>query len=420
VRRRRPAARRAAAARRADGRQRLPDRLYRSDDAGATWRKVNNANPRPMYFSKVRIDPNDPDVVYLGGVGLHQSLDGGKTMATDVAASTHDDVHAIWINRRTRTTCSSATTAAWPCPTTWPRRGTSSEPPGRPLLPRELRLRDAVQRVRRHAGQLQLVRSERRARRAGIAITTGPRCRAATGSWCCRTRTSTASRSASRRTATWCASIGPPARPRRSAAARARRAGLPLALDTPLIHSPHDSKVICAAANMVFRSPDRGLTWATISPDLTTNAKRDDIVTMGVKNSDTRIARNDGIAAWPAIVSLAESPKRPASSTPARRRRAVGTKDAGKTWTNVFARCLACRRPLRVGGGAVTVRREHRVCHFRRPSPERLRHYVYASNDAGQTWRSIAANLKDEVARTLTEDLKNPDVLYLGTETGCS
>jgi hypothetical protein len=44
--------------------------------------------------------------------------------------------------------------------------------------------------------------------------------------------------------------------------------------------------------------------------------------------------------------------------------------------------------------------------------------YIYASNDAGQTWRSIAANLKDEVARTLTEDLKNPDVLYLGTETG--
>ena len=44
--------------------------------------------------------------------------------------------------------------------------------------------------------------------------------------------------------------------------------------------------------------------------------------------------------------------------------------------------------------------------------------YIYASNDYGQTWRSIAANLKGEVARTLTEDLKNPDVLYLGTETG--
>ena len=44
--------------------------------------------------------------------------------------------------------------------------------------------------------------------------------------------------------------------------------------------------------------------------------------------------------------------------------------------------------------------------------------YIYASNDYGQNWRSITANLKGEVARTLTEDQKNPDVLYLGTETG--
>jgi hypothetical protein len=44
--------------------------------------------------------------------------------------------------------------------------------------------------------------------------------------------------------------------------------------------------------------------------------------------------------------------------------------------------------------------------------------YVFASSDYGQNWRSIAANLKGEVARTLTEDQKNPDVLYLGTETG--
>jgi photosystem II stability/assembly factor-like uncharacterized protein len=75
-----------------------PTGLYRSDDAGMTWKKVNNANPRPMYFSQVRIDPNDPEIVYLGGVGLHQTLDGGKTIATDVAQPIHDDVHAIWID----------------------------------------------------------------------------------------------------------------------------------------------------------------------------------------------------------------------------------------------------------------------------------------------------------------------------------
>ena len=75
-----------------------PTGLYRSDDSGATWKKVNNANPRPMYFSQVRVDPNDPEVVYLGGVGLHQTLNGGKTIATDVAQPIHDDIHAIWID----------------------------------------------------------------------------------------------------------------------------------------------------------------------------------------------------------------------------------------------------------------------------------------------------------------------------------
>jgi len=44
--------------------------------------------------------------------------------------------------------------------------------------------------------------------------------------------------------------------------------------------------------------------------------------------------------------------------------------------------------------------------------------YVSVSRDFGQTWRSVVSNLKGEVARTRTEDLKNPDVLYLGTETG--
>jgi photosystem II stability/assembly factor-like uncharacterized protein len=76
----------------------LPTGLYRSDDAGETWRKVNNANPRPMYFSQVRIDPNDPEVVYLGGVNLHQTLDGGKTMNTAAASRIHSDHHAIWID----------------------------------------------------------------------------------------------------------------------------------------------------------------------------------------------------------------------------------------------------------------------------------------------------------------------------------
>nr|MBP9106754.1 hypothetical protein [Gemmatimonadaceae bacterium] len=75
-----------------------PTGVYRSDDGGETWRKMSATNPRPMYFSQLRIDPTSPERVYLGGVGLHMSVDGARTFETDAALVTHDDVHAIWIN----------------------------------------------------------------------------------------------------------------------------------------------------------------------------------------------------------------------------------------------------------------------------------------------------------------------------------
>ena len=145
-----------------------PTGMYRSDDAGATWRKVNNANPRPMYFSKVRIDPNDPEVVYLGGVDLHQTLDGGKTVNTAAASRTH--------SRPPRDLGQSRELE--PHPHRQRRRpgrlvrhvedvGLPSQSAGRALLPRQLRHGDAVQRLRRHAGQLQLVRAEPGARHGG-------------------------------------------------------------------------------------------------------------------------------------------------------------------------------------------------------------------------------------------------------------
>ena len=145
-----------------------PTGLYRSDDAGATWKKVNNANPRPMYFSQVRVDPNDSDTVYLGGVGLHQTLDAGKTIATDIAQPIHDDVHAIWIDPSNSNHLIIGNDGGL----AYSYRpgqdlGLCPQFAGRPLLPRELRHGDAVQRLRRYAGQLRLVRSERGARVAG-------------------------------------------------------------------------------------------------------------------------------------------------------------------------------------------------------------------------------------------------------------
>ena len=399
-----------------------PTGLYRSDDAGATWRKVNNANPRPMYFSKVRIDPNDPDIVYLGGVGLHQSLDGGKTIATDVAASTHDDVHAIWINPANSDHVlignDGGLAVSYDMAKTWVFL---------PNLPVGLfyhvsydyatpynvcggmqdnynwcgpsAVRGAPGIANHHWATLQggdgfvVLQDPNEYRVAFSESQDGNMVRVdrVTGET---------------------VSIRPQPAP-----------GDPpyrWHWDTPLIHSPHDSKVIFAAANKVFRSPDRGLSWTVISPDLTTNVSRDDIVLMGVKNSETRISRNDGISAWPTIVALAESPKRPGLIYAGTDDGVLSvTKDAGKTWTNVFGKITGVPAGIFVSE-VVPSRFDDTTVYatFDGHRQNDFGTYVFASSDAGQTWKSIGANLKDEVARTLTEDLKNPDVLYLGTETG--
>ena len=69
---------------------------YRSDDAGMSWRKMSNVNPRPMYFSQIRVDPTNDLRVYVGGVQIHISDDGGKTFIEN--GTLHSDHHALWIN----------------------------------------------------------------------------------------------------------------------------------------------------------------------------------------------------------------------------------------------------------------------------------------------------------------------------------
>ena len=71
--------------------------VWRSNDKGRTWTFMSNENQRPMYFSQIRVDPNNPDVVYLGGVGPTKSVDGGKTWQ-GLNNMGHVDNHAIWID----------------------------------------------------------------------------------------------------------------------------------------------------------------------------------------------------------------------------------------------------------------------------------------------------------------------------------
>jgi photosystem II stability/assembly factor-like uncharacterized protein len=74
--------------------------LWRTDDAGATWRVVSrdpNINFRPFYYADIRVDPQHPNTVYALSGGLYKSEDGGRTFVR-IGATTHGDHQAMWID----------------------------------------------------------------------------------------------------------------------------------------------------------------------------------------------------------------------------------------------------------------------------------------------------------------------------------
>ncbi|HSG09115.1 MAG TPA: hypothetical protein VLA36_12215 [Longimicrobiales bacterium] len=76
---------------------------YRSEDGGATWRKMSDRNDRPMYYSHIFIDPNDPELVYSASTNSGKSEDGGATWTEINAQPSYDvgvhlDMHAMWLD----------------------------------------------------------------------------------------------------------------------------------------------------------------------------------------------------------------------------------------------------------------------------------------------------------------------------------
>jgi photosystem II stability/assembly factor-like uncharacterized protein len=399
-----------------------PTGLYRSDDAGATWHKVNNENARPMYFSQVRIDPNDTETVLYAGVKLHKTTDGGKTVTLNATQTIHDDVHAIWIDPANSNHViignDGGVAISWDMTKSW--NFVHNIPVGLFYhvsydMATPYNICGGMQDNYSWCGP-SAVRGA-----VGIAGFNWATMQGGDGFVALQDPTDyriaySESQDGNMVRIDRVTGETISIRPQPNAGEPALRWNW----DTPLILSPSDPKVVYAAANKVFRSANRGLNWETAGSDLTGNDNREEIVTMGVKGSDIRISKDDGIQAWPTIISLAESPKRPGVTY-------AGTdnghlqvsRDGGRSWTDVADKLPGLPKgiwvsevvPSRFDEGTVYATFDgHRQNDFNT--------YIYVSHDFGGTWTSASANLKDEVIKTMTEDLKNPDVLYAGAETG--
>jgi photosystem II stability/assembly factor-like uncharacterized protein len=71
--------------------------VFRSEDGGEHWTRMSAMDPRPFYFSQIRVDPANDQRVYLLGFALLVSDDGGKNFREDLSEKVHPDCHAFAI-----------------------------------------------------------------------------------------------------------------------------------------------------------------------------------------------------------------------------------------------------------------------------------------------------------------------------------
>ncbi len=78
--------------------------VYRSNDGGKTWNKQHEGYIEDLfysygyYFAQIRVDRNDPNKIYIAGVPLLKSEDGGANFSSISKENVHADHHALWIN----------------------------------------------------------------------------------------------------------------------------------------------------------------------------------------------------------------------------------------------------------------------------------------------------------------------------------
>ena len=188
--------------------------------------------------------------------------------------------------------------------------------------------------------------------------------------------------------------------------------------NTPIHMSPNEKGTIYIGAQYLFRSRDHGQSWEQISPDLTTNdpekQKQEESGGITVDNSSAEMHTS--------IYSISESPRNGQIIW-------VGTddgnlqitRDGAKTWANVVGNVKALAANSWVSTVAAG-RFDDGVAYatFDRHTYGDMTPYAYKTSDYGKTWTSLnlAENGVRGYAHVITEDTKNANLLFVGTEFG--
>ena len=396
--------------------------VFRSEDKGLTWERMSDTNPRPMYYSQIRIDPNNDQRIWVLGTQMYYSQDGGRTFATDWVQRIHVDHHALWIDPadsnhmvlgndggihiswdRGRSWDFVNTiplgqfyeighdmgtpymvygglqdNGSWGAPSrTFFRQGISNEDwfrigggdgfyteaiPGDPDTVYVESQNGNLRRLNRRTSETKLIRPQ--------PENGGERYRF---DW-----------------------------------------------NSPIVISPHDPDTVYYGGNRLFISSDRGDAW-TRTDDLTKRLDRDELPIMDVPVTEDTLSRHDGISSFGQIVTIAVSSlEEGVIYVGADDGNLQRSRDGGQTWDNLTGNLPGVPDQTyvtRLIASAHAASRVYVTLDGHRNDDYAT--YAFVSDDYGDSFQSIAGTLPPEAAlNVIREHHDNENFLVTGGEFG--
>ena len=396
--------------------------LYRSDDAGLTWTQVNSQGAlvqRPFYYTTLGADPTNADVVYAGAEGFFKSTDGGRTMVP--LRTPHGDNHDVWISPTSGQTMVQANdggaNVSYDGGRTWSTQmnQVTSELYGvwtDNAFPYKLyaaQQDNSTLIINSVANPFDLDDW-----RTGPGCETGPIFPHPTdpnivyGN--CKGQYEYMSMATGQTRSYWIGGQSLYGNNARDLILRFQRT-------TPMATSPHDPNIVYYGSQHLHRTRNKGVTWETISPDLTWNPPHSQ------GGSGEPITRDvTGEEVYSTLYAITESPHQAgviwvgANDGPFHI-----TRDNGKTWTNVTP------KDLQPGGRVAWIeasphRRGSAYYAVYRYLLGDYAPYIYKTDDYGATWTRLTDGRNgiptDWPTRIVREDPDREGLLYAGTEFG--
>ena len=402
--------------------------LYRSENFGDSWERVSPNRDllhRPWYYMHVFADTTDPDTVYVTNYQMWKSTDGGRNF--DEITTPHGDNHDLWIdpvnNQRMVQGNDGGGNVSFNGGLSWTsvynqptaqfyRMDIDNQYPYRLYATQQdntsisvpsstewgaITIGDCTYPGSGESGFIAVHPDDANIVYVG-AVGSSPGGSGALQRYDHRTRQS-------QLISVW---------PEENTGFRPRDLKYRFAWTFPIHFSPHDSNVIYAGGNHVFKTTNEGNSWEVISPDLSLNDPEKLDYSGGPLTGDSA-----GAETYATLSTFVESIHRKGELW-------AGTDDGlvhvsrngGESWENVTPPDLP--ELAYIGSVEICANNPDKIyIAATRFKLDDYAPYLFISNDSGKTWKSANGDLpRDEITRVLRSDPVSDDLLFVGTETG--